>query len=73
MAALNLALGMFNLLPVLPFDGGHLLIATYERIRSRRGQKYQVDFAKVMPYFLPVVLVVLFVVVGSLVLDTRQG
>ena len=73
LSALNLALGLFNLLPVLPFDGGHLLIATYERIRSRRGRKYQVDFARVMPYFLPIVMIVLFVVVGSLVLDARQG
>lgn len=73
MASLNLALGLFNLLPVLPFDGGHLLIATYERIRSRRGQRYQVDFARVMPYFLPIVLVVLLVVAGSIALDVRQG
>ncbi len=71
-ASLNLALGLFNLLPILPFDGGHLLIATYERIRSRRGTRYSVDFAKVMPYFAPLVMVVLFVVFSALYLDIRS-
>ncbi len=72
MSALNLALGMFNLLPLLPFDGGHLLIATYERIRSRRDRPYRVDFAKVMPVFGPLLIVVLFVVVSALYLDVRS-
>lgn len=70
-ASLNLALGMFNLLPILPFDGGHLLIATYERIRSRRGQRYSVDFARVMPYFAPLIVVVFFVVISAVYLDLR--
>jgi len=69
LSALNLALGLFNLLPILPFDGGHLLIATYERIRSRRGKRYSADLSKVMPYFLPLIVVVLFVVGSSLYLD----
>ena len=29
--------GVFNLIPLLPLDGGHVAIATYERIRSRKG------------------------------------
>lgn len=72
-ASLNLALGMFNLLPVLPFDGGHLLIATYERLRSRNGKRYTVDFARVMPIFMPIMLVILFVVFGAVVLDFQSG
>ena len=31
----QLFLGLFNLLPLLPFDGGHAAIATYERIASK--------------------------------------
>ena len=36
--------------PLLPFDGGHAAIATYERLRSRRGQApYRADVAKMIP------------------------
>ncbi|MEZ5218264.1 MAG: M50 family metallopeptidase [Ilumatobacteraceae bacterium] len=73
MSALNLALGMFNLLPVLPFDGGHLVIAVYERVRSRNGRRYQADFGKVVPFFAPVIAIVLFVVVSALFLDARNA
>ena len=69
LGALNLALGMFNLLPILPLDGGHLLIATYERIRSRRGRTYRVDFARVMPYFGVTMVVLLFVMLSAVYLD----
>ena len=33
--AINVFVGLFNLVPLLPFDGGHAAIATYERIRDR--------------------------------------
>ncbi len=33
-ASLNLFVGVFNLLPLLPLDGGHIAIAWYEKIRS---------------------------------------
>jgi membrane-associated protease RseP (regulator of RpoE activity) len=71
---LNLALGLFNLLPILPFDGGHILIATYERFRQRsRGTNYRVDFAKVVPYFAPLIMVVLFVVMSAVILDIKAA
>jgi membrane-associated protease RseP (regulator of RpoE activity) len=34
-ASLNIVVGVFNLLPVLPLDGGHILAVIVERIRSR--------------------------------------
>jgi membrane-associated protease RseP (regulator of RpoE activity) len=34
LASLNLFLGVFNLLPLLPMDGGHLAIIWYERVRD---------------------------------------
>ncbi|HEV2360654.1 MAG TPA: site-2 protease family protein [Acidimicrobiales bacterium] len=49
LAAVILAFGIINLFPMLPFDGGHVVIATYERLRSRRGKPYHVDIFKVMP------------------------
>ena len=37
LAAFNIFIGVFNLVPLLPLDGGHAAIATYERIRARRS------------------------------------
>jgi membrane-associated protease RseP (regulator of RpoE activity) len=33
-ASLNIFVGAFNLLPLLPMDGGHLAVVIYERIRA---------------------------------------
>jgi membrane-associated protease RseP (regulator of RpoE activity) len=33
-ASLNIFVGLFNLLPLLPLDGGHLAVVIYERIRA---------------------------------------
>ncbi len=33
-ASLNIFVGAFNLLPLLPLDGGHIAVVIYERIRS---------------------------------------
>ena len=30
----NLVVGVFNLLPLLPLDGGHLAVVIFERIRA---------------------------------------
>ena len=49
LVALNVFIGVFNLLPLLPFDGGHVAIAVYERIRSRAGRRYRVDIRKLAP------------------------
>ena len=34
LAQLNLILGAINLVPLLPFDGGHIAIAVFEKIRN---------------------------------------
>jgi membrane-associated protease RseP (regulator of RpoE activity) len=62
-ATINLFIGIVNLAPLLPLDGGHVVIATYERLRSRRGHRYQVDVMKLLPltYFVILLLGVLFV------------
>jgi membrane-associated protease RseP (regulator of RpoE activity) len=33
-ASLNIFVGVFNLLPLLPLDGGHLAIVIFERLRA---------------------------------------
>jgi membrane-associated protease RseP (regulator of RpoE activity) len=58
---INIFVGVFNLVPLLPLDGGHVMVATYERIRSIGGTRYQADAAKLLPltYAVFVVLVTL--------------
>ncbi|AEK40558.1 M50 family metallopeptidase [Amycolatopsis mediterranei] len=42
LASLNFFIGVFNLLPLLPLDGGHIAVVWYERVRdwlrARRGK-----------------------------------
>jgi membrane-associated protease RseP (regulator of RpoE activity) len=69
---INVFVGLFNLLPLLPLDGGHIAIATYERLRSRKGRPYHADVMKLMPLTYGVVLVLGFIFVSSLFLDVRD-
>jgi membrane-associated protease RseP (regulator of RpoE activity) len=71
LALINIFIGLFNLVPLLPLDGGHVAIAVYEKIRSmlRGGKPYHADVAKLLPLTYAVVLVLVFVGVSSLYLD----
>ncbi|MGO9226121.1 MAG: M50 family metallopeptidase [Mycobacterium sp.] len=70
LAQLNLILGAINLVPLLPFDGGHIAIAVFEKIRnlirSARGMvaAAPVNYLKLMP----ATYVVLVLVVGYMLL-----
>lgn len=61
LVAINIFVGLANLFPMLPLDGGHVAIAIYERARSRRGRQYHADVTKLMPlaYLFIAALVVL--------------
>ncbi|MDP9387453.1 MAG: site-2 protease family protein [Actinomycetota bacterium] len=67
--SINVFVGLFNMIPLLPLDGGHVAIATYERLRSRRGRRYHADVAKAMPVYYMVFLMIIFLGVTSLYLD----
>jgi RIP metalloprotease RseP len=69
---INIFVGIFNLLPLLPLDGGHIAIATYERIRSRKERRYHADVMKLMPLTYGVVLILGFIFVTSLFMDVRS-
>ncbi|WP_419926748.1 M50 family metallopeptidase [Candidatus Poriferisocius sp.] len=69
LALLNVFIGVFNMIPLLPFDGGHVVIATYERLRSWRGRRYTADVSKMVPVAYAVILVLGFVFLGSVYLD----
>ena len=49
LVAINVFVGIANLFPMLPLDGGHVAIAIYERVRTRRGRAYHADVRKLMP------------------------
>jgi membrane-associated protease RseP (regulator of RpoE activity) len=66
---MNIFVGIFNLVPLLPLDGGHVAIAAYEKIRSRKGRLYHADVAKLMPLTYGVFLVLVFIGLSSLYLD----
>ncbi|WP_460406747.1 M50 family metallopeptidase [Actinophytocola sediminis] len=63
LAGLNFFMGVFNLLPLLPLDGGHMAVVTYERVRNwlreRRGltAASPVDYSKLSKVTIALVLV----------------
>jgi membrane-associated protease RseP (regulator of RpoE activity) len=67
---INIFVGLLNLVPLLPFDGGHIAVASYEAVASKvRRRKVQVDMAKLMPITVAVLGVFAFIFVSSLFLD----
>ena len=64
-----IAVGLINLFPMLPLDGGHVLVAVYERVRSRRGKRYHADVTKLAPVAGAFVLFLLVFVAAAVFLD----
>ena len=68
--SLNVALFVFNMVPLVPLDGGHIAGAIYESVKRGiwriRGKKWErpVDTGQMMPvaYFVAVLLIVLTIV-----------
>jgi membrane-associated protease RseP (regulator of RpoE activity) len=69
LAAINLFVGIVNLFPMLPLDGGHVAIAVYERVRSRKGRHYHADVAKLMPVAYVFLLFVVVIGLGALYMN----
>jgi membrane-associated protease RseP (regulator of RpoE activity) len=69
LAVLNVFVGVFNMFPLLPLDGGHAAVATYERARERNGQRYYADMAKLMPLTMGVIAMLLLLFMAGLYLD----
>jgi len=72
LASVNVFVGVFNMFPLLPFDGGHAAIAAYERVRSRRGERYRADINKMIPLTTVVMALMGFLLFVGLYLDITQ-
>ena len=65
-ASLNIFVGVFNLLPLLPLDGGHVAVIVWERIRAwfarlrGRPDPGLVDMAKLLPVSFSIFVVLMF-------------
>jgi regulator of sigma E protease len=77
-ASINVFIGIFNLLPLPPLDGGHLAVLGIERtvnaVRSARGRRpdFTVDPRAVAAVAVPVLVVLGFVFLALTFLDITQ-
>ncbi len=75
LAVLNVFVGVFNMFPLLPLDGGHAAVAVYERAREwRRGsrQRYFADVERLVPFAMGVIIALLTLFMAGLYLDIAQ-
>ena len=72
LASLNFFLALFNLIPLPPFDGGHIAVILYEKLRDGirrlmgKEPKGPADYTKLMP--ITYVLAFLLMAVGALII-----
>jgi membrane-associated protease RseP (regulator of RpoE activity) len=63
-AVVVIFIGLINLLPLPPFDGGHLAVLVIEKIRGR-----SIDMKKLVPVAAVVLGLLVILTVSTLVLD----
>jgi membrane-associated protease RseP (regulator of RpoE activity) len=74
-ASLNIFVGAFNMLPLLPLDGGHVAVVIWERIRAwfarlrKRPDPGLVDMAKLLPVSFSIFMVLMFFAVVLVLAD----
>ncbi|AJI79208.1 M50 family metallopeptidase [Corynebacterium singulare] len=72
LASLNFFLALFNLIPLPPFDGGHIAVIIYEKVRDAvrrllgKEPKGPADYTKLMP--ITYALAFLLMAVGALII-----
>ena len=69
LAFVNISIGVLNLIPLLPLDGGHAAVAIYERIRSIGGRRYMADVSRLLPLTYAVFMFLVLLGASSIYLD----
>jgi membrane-associated protease RseP (regulator of RpoE activity) len=72
-AAVNIFIGMFNWFPLLPFDGGHMAIACYEKLRGRKNKAFRANITRLLPLSYAVFIIMGFMTIGNTYLDLVRG
>ncbi|MGH9106339.1 MAG: M50 family metallopeptidase [Acidimicrobiales bacterium] len=71
---INIFVGIFNMVPLLPMDGGHVVVALYEKVRSLWARRpYHADANKMAPVLYLVLAVLLFYAATAVFMDLRQA
>ena len=69
MIMVNVSIGLLNMIPLLPLDGGHAAVAIYERIRSIGRQRHMADVSRLLPITYAVFMFMVLLGVSAIYLD----
>jgi membrane-associated protease RseP (regulator of RpoE activity) len=70
LVAINIVFALLNMLPMVPLDGGHVAIASYEWVRTKKGQPYyRADITKLFPVAAVFIGILAFVALSAVYLD----
>jgi membrane-associated protease RseP (regulator of RpoE activity) len=70
---INIIFGLLNMLPMLPLDGGHVAVAVYEWIRTKKGRPfYRADITKLFPVVAVFLAFLSVFVIAALYLDVTH-